>query len=65
MYSYKTGLQLHSNYPEYQLDIIANNSDEAWYKAANIYREKYDMSNDDLIHMVLWDETKINDEKIH
>ena len=59
MNTYKTGLQLHSDKPEHILQITAKDSDEAWFIAANKYRREYDMSNEDLITMVLWDEQKI------
>ena len=59
MKSYKAGLQLHSDKPEHVITVKAKDSDAAWFKAANIYRQEYDFSNDDLITMVLYDEKTI------
>ena len=60
MKSYTAGLQLHSDKPEHIITVVAENSDDAWFEAANIYRRDYDFSNDDLTTMVLYNEREIS-----
>lgn len=58
MNKYLVGLQLHSDIPEYEIEIIAKNSDEAWDQAQEYYRSEQ-FSKADLTTMALWNEKKI------